>query len=273
MNGTASNRPLSSHPAFRWVVGLWFAALLGAGLFVMPEGVHATIRQALGIDGLIPGGLAGKAAVAAVAGMVGFLVGIVLALRVAALNAAAEDYDDEAEYDEVSWQDAGDRLSGDEPPMTDEPRRPFSPREYFGEDEEHAAAEISAFAEVPVAEDVVEEIPVEFAEFEKVEETADTVQSQVLPLPTEMPEATEGKAIGDLPLAVLTARLQRALIAAREAAAKPSETAEGEFDPVIAFLRREADRSASPAAPEPNENAQTALRSALERLSQVSQPK
>ena len=271
MTGT-SNRPLSSHPAFRWAVGMWFAALLGAGLFVMPDSIHTAIRQSLGIDALIPGGMAGKAIVAGGAGLLGLIVGIVLAMRVAALNAASEDHDDEAEYGEVSWQGLGDVRGEDGPAVDDEPRRPFSPREYFGNEEDGSEAGEVAPADAPFKE-IVEEHPVEFAEFEPVEEApAALVPEATIPVP-EANERPDDGAPGDQPLSALTARLERALAASRAAAERPAVPTEGQPDPVIAFLRREADRSTSPASPEPNEDAQAALRSALDRLSQVGRPK
>ncbi|WP_369026317.1 hypothetical protein [Qipengyuania sp. RANM35] len=273
MNGTASKRPISSHPAFRWAVGLWFAALLGAGLFVMPEGIHTSIRQALGIDALIPVGVVGKAILAGAAALFGLALGIVLAMRVAALNSASE-FDDEDEYDEVAWQ-GGDAVEVVETPSEmEEPRRPFSPREYFGDEPQDRDP-------APV-EELFDE---DFAEFDEVDDEAGAEVEPVViaaeevalaearePAPVMPEEAEETEALGDLPLAVLTQRLKRALDASRAASTEPAPVDDGELDPVIAFLRREADRSAPASAPEANEDAQAALRSALDRLSQVGKP-
>ena len=280
MTGTASNRPLSSHPAFRWAVGLWFAALLGAGLFVMPDTIHASIRQALGIDALLPGGLVGKAALAAGAGFLGFLLGIVLAMRVAALNGARAEDGDEDDYGEVAWQDHNMVAEPADDPLEDEPRRPFSPREYFGEE-----ALLPQDDEVVIEEAGEEERfdAVELAEFEPVEEVTATEPEIDLPQAVEEPQAAPavevpapapassdtGEAMGDLPLAALTDRLKRALDASRAAAADAAAPGGEELDPVIAFLRREADRAAPATASPAADDAQAALRSALDRLSQV----
>ena len=175
----------------------------------------------------------------------------------------------------------------------------FNPRDYLTEDGLETEAEIERDA-IATAE------PVD-AEFEEVEvaaesghlelddedrgaepDTADEwfdvgseQDAEELEEPTvttaDLLEATEqetqpvlprSEAMGDLSLSELTERLERALAAQRKAE-------DGDpllpTDPVIAFLRREADRTA-PAASGPNEDdedTQASLRSALERLSQV----
>lgn len=278
MTDSATKRPISSHPAFRWAVGLWFAALLGAGLFVMPDAIHASIRQSLGVDGMLPGGVAGKAALAGAAGFFGLVLGIVLAMRVAALNSARAYDAEEDEYQEVAWQDE----PGDEPasdlPRDDEPRKPFSPREYFGDVEDDFEA--APGEEFEPAEPEAEQIA-EYADFEPVDEPLGELEVEA-PAPTvatvdaDAPEPApddQGEAFGDLPLSALTQRLKRALDANRAAAEAPAQVEDGDLDPVIAFLRREADRTSPASAPEGNEDAQAALRSALDRLSQVGKPK
>ena len=49
MNAATHSAPISSHPAFKWGVGAWFALLLGLGLFVMPAAVHLLMAERLGL--------------------------------------------------------------------------------------------------------------------------------------------------------------------------------------------------------------------------------
>ena len=92
---------------------------------------------------------------------------------------------------------------------------------------------------------------------------ADELESQTRP--------SRSEAMGDLSLAELTGRLERALAAQRKAENEDSRPVAADTDPVIAFLRREADRTApaAPVASEDEEDTQASLRSALDRLSQV----
>lgn len=280
MTGNSSKPSISSHPAFRWAVGLWFAALLGAGLFVMPDGVHANIRQALGLGGIIPAGLIGKAALAGSAALFGLLLGMVLAGRVAALNSASEYVEEEDDYAEADLQEEEDHVVE---VADDGPRRPFNPREFFGEEEMERALEADdeELEQIYRRTDEIEEIPAQDADFEPVVEepvaTGEimpvTQASPVIEAAVEETETRVSEAFGDLPLSALTQRLQRALEASRAASEAPPAADEGELDPVIAFLRREADRTNPAAADDGGEDAQAALRSALDRLSQVSNPR
>ena len=119
---TAAKRtaPISSHPAFKWGVAAWFALLLGLGLFVMPAEVHLLLADRLGLGAVLPGATAIRAVLSAGAALLGLAIGLVLAMRVAALNETRAELDDEpiaaepepeAEYapagDDVWLPDAG----------------------------------------------------------------------------------------------------------------------------------------------------------------------
>lgn len=266
MSRNPNRQAMSSHPAFRWAVGLWFGALLGAGLFVMPETVHGSIRTALGLDALLPAGVVSKAALAAGAGVLGLLLGLVIATRVAALNNMPPQEDEPDQMLDEGWHD--DAAPEAEPLLDDEPRRPFNPREYFGEDD--------LPSDEPELPGELTEVEVEYADYEPVSAAAEPEEAVAESLIDAAPEASPVLAadepLGDLPLSALTERLQRALDASRAAAAAPATTDDGELDPVIAFLRREADRTTPGTAPEGGGDAQAALRSALDRLSQVGKP-
>jgi len=297
MTGVARNQSISSHPAFRWAVGAWFAALLGGGLFVMPDAVHAGLRQMIGVEGILPAGLPGKAALSGAAALIGLLLGLLVAMRVASLNALRDD-DREAGDDSV-WL-------GDEPAFEDaepvdveleEPRRPFNPRDYFGDpdgrgwsgdDSPADTAEVAHFESegddfkiedyLPEAELGSEE-PAESEPVVDAIEDSEWMPEEIEPAALDEPERVTGPspheptAFGDLSLAELTARLGRAIEARRTAEVEGAADKAAEADPVIAFLRREADRAGSERDGTSGEDPQAALRGALDRLSQVSNPR
>ncbi|QYJ07460.1 hypothetical protein [Qipengyuania flava] len=125
---------ISSHPAFRWGVGAWFALLLGLGLFVMPAGVHQAIAGALGLGDMFDAS-ALRLVLSALAAALGLAIGLVLAMRVAALNDAdAENHEDE-EADDLAgvWLDDDDSTEQDIAPDPG-PRRPFNPLEDMEEE-------------------------------------------------------------------------------------------------------------------------------------------
>ncbi|WP_435199582.1 hypothetical protein [Qipengyuania sp. 902] len=322
MSGTETRMPISSHPAFPWVVGLYFAVLLAGGLFVMPDAVHANLRSWLGIEALVGNALAAKLVLSVLAGILGLLVGVAIAKRVS--GAKAKKLSDESADAELAEPpvDPGDGAYGDSEPSEDavwladddtgeEPevvlpeetsRRMFNPRDYLTEDGLETEADIERDA-------IVTAEPVD-AEFEEVEAATECGQlepddedrdaepdtadewfdvgsghgSEELEEPTvttaDMLEAAEqetqpvpprSEATGDLSLSELTERLERALAAQRKAEDGDALPIAPDADPVIAFLRREADRTAPAASAESEdeEDTQASLKSALERLSQV----
>lgn len=272
---------LTTRSWFKPAVALWFAALLGGGLFLMPANVHAAIFRATGLGGpLVVSGIA------AVFGLVlGLLIAgrIVAATRPRAIAPGLEVHD-------------GDDWAEDE---VEEPRRRrvFSAREDIGEDgigtsdigsqveEEPAQEPARAFeeilAEIPAAPepedkwDRVDAAPAEAWETQDPpEDEPETLVEEAEFEPVESSEEYEAAAgqfepqasLGDLSLAELEARLGAAIASHRRAAlAEPSEQMPDEADedapyededkdesqldqpaeddPVIAFLRREATRA------------------------------
>jgi hypothetical protein len=85
----ARNRPpISAHPAFPLLVGLWFAALLGLGTVVMPAAVLEQIASATGLSSVFlqaeaPITASARAAFALLATIIGAVGGLALARRVA----------------------------------------------------------------------------------------------------------------------------------------------------------------------------------------------
>lgn len=76
-------RPITSHPSFPPLIALWFAALLGLTVVVLPEAALARGLGAMGLGGLLPLTLAIRIAFAITAAAVGALAGYALAKRIA----------------------------------------------------------------------------------------------------------------------------------------------------------------------------------------------
>lgn len=345
----AASPPISSHSGFKWAVALWFAALLGLGLFVMPAPVHDLLAERLGLAAVLPGGLAGRAAVAAIAAVLGLFMGLVIAQRIALAHALEEDGEDwNEEYAHLAaapgegsvWlDDAGSRMPAEQPPA----HRVFNPREEIGEDgiagpptEDHGLGEleeveldgegeddalIQAWREErglsghsepdttdvePLVETIEEpeakvyghpnavepETPLDAhdvgvrteVEFDAVwDEPELEPEADLGTTPVAEPgtgAAPQGEAFGDMSLERLTTRLAQALAAARARDSEaetplPPPVTEEQSDPVIAFLRREAERHTPGASGATGfaDDPQAVLRSALDKLSRVSNPK
>ena len=80
--------PITANPAFRWIMALWFAALLGAGSLIVPVSVLERLVLASGIASVMPMaapplGLTARALVALAGAIIGALIGLVLARRLA----------------------------------------------------------------------------------------------------------------------------------------------------------------------------------------------
>ncbi|MBX7481798.1 hypothetical protein [Qipengyuania qiaonensis] len=306
MSDTTRIAPISNHPAFKWGVGVWFALLLGVGLFVMPATVHQSLVERLGVDGILPDTAIRRALLSGVAALLGLLIGLVVAARVAAINEAVSD--DEPETGGELWLD--DRENGQPSGAAEDgPRRPFNPREDL-EEEGIAAIGKHAVADKPLEEPMrqqADRVETEDAAFEEIESeeavatpegdrdgagpetTSGSTQmremlriepfeeAEMLPASPDQAviskDATESRpdvptsALGDMSLDALTERLESALQAFK---AQPAISDDN--DPVIAFLRRETDHDAqrhNPGADDP----QTELRKALDKLNRVGKPK
>lgn len=280
MTDATRTAPVSKHPAFKWGVGLWFALLMGLGLFVMPESIHQALAERLSLDGVLSAG-SSRIVLSVMAALLGLLIGVVLAMRVAAINDAVHDDDEEDDVD-PAW------LREEEEPLPvaateDAPRRPFNPREdmheegiaTFQADEAEVAAPdepTDYLSEVGASpSEVVEPIDDEARGSrdhesdggQSVGDTEEICFDTPHPAPPVMAEA-----VGDLSLDALTARLERALEACK---AGPATARQDEnTDPVIAFLRREAENE-TPLRPRHDETGdpEAELRSALEKLNRA----
>ena len=79
----AQRRPITSHPAFAPLLALWFAALLGLGVAVLPAGLLARMVDGSGLAALVPPMPGGRLAVSAAAALGGALLGWLLAIPLA----------------------------------------------------------------------------------------------------------------------------------------------------------------------------------------------
>ena len=253
---------LTSRAWFRPAVGLWFGMLIGAGtlgvLYVTPPATRDGLFQQAGLSGLHrffepPVGMAGFAAVAIVAGLLGLLFGLVVARRLARSS-------DEEEWYE--WEEP-ELIEEDAEPEEPGRKRVFSARDDIGE-EGIAITETAEEAEDLDAADEPEVI------------TAPAPEPFV-EAPAEPPEAAADTAprhesLADLSLDQLTQRLGAALQASKSGPKAPQASAqEDDPDHVISFLRREASRRDGEDVPQ-GDDPQAALRSALDKLGRVGKP-
>ena len=91
---SASQVPISKHPAFPAIVALWFAALLGIGSLVLPVSLFEAAIAASGIAGVLPAaepplGVSARILIALVGAAVGVIAGLVIARKVAGAQGRA----------------------------------------------------------------------------------------------------------------------------------------------------------------------------------------
>ena len=135
MNAATHSAPISSHPAFKWGVGAWFALLLGLGLFVMPAAVHLLMAERLGLADMLADAGVRRLVLSAAAAGLGLLIGLAIAMRVTAINEDMGDDDDTDYADEPGGVWLHDEGAQDAPPLRKTgPRRPFNPREDMAEE-------------------------------------------------------------------------------------------------------------------------------------------
>ena len=367
MSDHYDNTGITGRAWFKPLVALWFGALAAAGMWFMPPGVHGSIVSATRLDRVHPLfsqplDQQGIMALCAIAGLVGLLIGLLIAWRIAVASSPRAFAPGFEVHDDDEWTEG---QSGEDDFEQPRRRRVFSAREDIGEqgiavtapqedgdyEDEYTFDEVPAstpeeefetvYAELeedypsadesPAFEDhseweahEVEEPEILDADFVEAEdEVAEPVPHDVTeeaPAPRHAPppvSSADEIPLGDMSLDALLDRLEGALEqhsrmvgdserAARDPAphaapmrtAAPPRQAAGvaeddddtqglpevsEDDPVIAFLRREANRrmpgsqggqrtpgSGEKDGEESSSNeAQAALRSALDRLGQT----
>lgn len=110
-----ANPPLSAHPSFRFLVALWFAALLGFGTWVMPAGVFERAVAATGLANVVPAagpplGDNARLAISVVAAMLGALLGLLIASRAGRADRTGADEEEDGgafiDFDDSAQQPA-----------------------------------------------------------------------------------------------------------------------------------------------------------------------
>ena len=79
----AQRRPITTHPAFVPLLALWFAALLGLAVAVLPTAILQNGLAASGMSALVPLTVAGRMIASVGAALVGALLGLAFAVLIA----------------------------------------------------------------------------------------------------------------------------------------------------------------------------------------------
>lgn len=255
----AQRRPLTSHPVFVPLVALWFAALLGLIVVVLPQPALDRAFTAAGAGALLPPSDAGRAIAAAGAALAGALLGFALAWPLA--RRGRRDPRPIYAEPELPIED----------PVSDAPirRRPLSVREELAEEmpgewPAAAPAEMSASSAEsdaaiiePVAESAPPKPPVAEAEEGFMILTPQPVHPQ-----RQAPD-----------LDALLSQFDSALAAFRSDDEDRPVQRPGGTDPVHAFVARQTGAPARGLAPSPLGGAmpdhQAELRAALDKLARA----
>ena len=88
MKGAGAKPPIATHPAFPFIVALWFAALLGLGSLMVPVPLVESLTVATGLASIVPAtapplGFTARALMAIAFAGGGALAGLVIARQVA----------------------------------------------------------------------------------------------------------------------------------------------------------------------------------------------
>jgi hypothetical protein len=88
VKGKAAKAPISTHPAFPFIVALWFAALLGMGSLVVPVALIEQIAVSTGLASIVPAtapplGITARALIALAFTGIGALTGLLIARQIA----------------------------------------------------------------------------------------------------------------------------------------------------------------------------------------------
>lgn len=209
----AQRRPITDHPAFAPLVALWFAALFGLGIAVLPA---ALIERALaGIGGgvLVPLTFASRIGLSIGAALPGALVGLAIARRLA----------DRYRADPRPLFEEAEPVPG-EADIVARVRRPLRVREELDEVlHSDRAAEGAAQPDL-AATDRVDPPP----DMERGDESFMILSPQPVHPPRPAPD-----------LEALLAQFDRALDAFRSGDESEANTAEPRPDPVHAFVARQ----------------------------------
>ena len=242
----AQRRPITSHPAFAPLIALWFGALFGLGVAVLPAPLVERALDAVDLGALVPLAPAARIVASAAAALAGALLGLLLAmpLRRRARRDPRPIYEDHA--------------IPSEEPVHDQPvRRPLRVREELGDSagEEDESAPMPRFTASP-AERSAESRMAEAEEGFMI----------LTPQPVHPPRPAAD-------IEGLLAQFDHALASFRSAEDSGSARVPGRQDPVHAFVARQtgapvSGQTQSPlGGPVPDHQAE--LRAALDKLARA----
>lgn len=242
----AQRRPITSHPAFAPLIALWFAALLGLGIAVLPTPLLERLLGALGLEALVPLTAAGRAIASAAAALLGAMLGLALAWPLARRGRR----DPRPVYAEPE-------PPADYPHAEEPVRRPLRVREELGEGagDDSAPAPLAGFSAAPA----------EAAGQARIGEAEEGFMI-LTPQPVHPPRPSTD-------IERLLAQFDNALAAFHPEEEPGSARAGGSHDPVHAFVARQTGAPVSVPAPSPLGGAmpdhQAELRAALDKLARA----
>lgn len=201
---TAAKAPVSAHPAFPAIVGLWFAALLGIGSFVLPVTVFEGLSTASGLSSVLiaaqpPLGVTARVLIALAAAGAGAVGGLLLARRIVASHAvhpqsqrAAAIDSDEASKKPIS---ATEEL-GEDGIFADEDEFDFIParRRDLAVHDECARSELPDLAPLPGIDPYAAPEPLDLGDFRagtSVDAVAVTAEPEITAESGEEPTMSE----------------------------------------------------------------------------------
>jgi hypothetical protein len=245
----AQRRPIASHPAFAPLVALWFAALLGLGVAVLPAGL---VERALATAGLGSLGALGPLATSGAAAVLGAAAGWTLAKLLA--RRAARDPRPVYEESEPLVEE----------PVVDEPaRRPLSIRDELSEG---FRQEPDASGEVPPEEGGDEAEPAQPVEGPAPLALGTDEFLILSPQPVHPPRPAPD-------LDALLAQFDNALAAFRsDDEPRAAREQQSRPDPVHAFVARQTRTPAPSPLGGTVPDHQAELRAALDKLARARRP-
>lgn len=243
----AQRRPISSHPAFAPLIALWFAALFGLAVAVLPAPLLERALSASGLDALVPLTAAGRVVASGAAALAGALLGLLLA----ALLARRARRDPRPIYEDVA-------IPLDEIAIEQPARRPLRVREELGE----GPGEADEPATMPGFTDS----PSETGGESRIAEAEEGFMI-LTPQPVHPPRPAAD-------IEGLLAQFDNALAAFRAEEEQPGPArVAGRHDPVHAFVARQTGAPVPGAAPSPlggpMPDHQAELRAALDKLARA----
>ena len=239
----AQRRPITSHPAFAALIALWFAALLGLGVAVLPAPLLERALSAAGFEAPVPLTAAGRIIASGGAALAGALLGLLLALPLA--RRAGRDprpiYEDHV-------------IPVEEAAIEERVRRPLRVREELGEGAEEdpgASAPLPGFAASPA----------EPASERRIGEAEEGFMI-LTPQPVHPPRPAAD-------IEGLLAQFDNALAAFRSVEEPVPAQSPGRHDPVHAFVARQTGTPAPSPLGGPMPDHQAELRAALDKLARA----